>query len=144
MKLILNFTVEPEIADTQLVHQLLSQLGIKLTSRWSRSELSHEGEKIRVYSLDLPHWKATIDLLNRRKERRERYQKEHVGSGSPASSITESRKGDPRQKPPLALEEWMAPESLREIRSQWDAANTPEEREVLKQVIPCEVLTVMF
>lgn len=40
----------------------------------------------------------------------------------------------------IPLEKWLTPESLSEIREQWAAAETDQEREVWRQVIPIEVL----
>jgi hypothetical protein len=47
-----------KMSDTQIIHQLLSQLGIKVEQHWSRSVLTHEGEKLRVYQLDQKHWQS--------------------------------------------------------------------------------------
>ena len=138
VKLLLNFTVNPEISDVQLVHQLLSQLGVKVAYRWSRSMPGHEGEKLRVYRLDACQWSAAMDILNRRAAKRESYQKEVPDSGSPAQCESSKGVGDPvNQLPELA--QWLTPESLTEIREQWKMADCPESQAALRQVIPPDV-----
>ena len=67
----LNFTIHDQVSDTQIVHQLLSQLGIKTQFHWSRHHSSCPGVKIRVYSLKLEHWKHCMAILNRRAQHRQ-------------------------------------------------------------------------
>jgi hypothetical protein len=75
----LNFTIpsgckkngKPKMSDVQIMHQLLSQLGLKITFRWSRSVPGHEGEKLRVYRLDPERWQQLTAILERRRAKRE-------------------------------------------------------------------------
>ena len=62
----LNFTISARVSDTQIVHQLLSQLGIKTKFRWSSNHPSYPGKKIRVYGLKLDHWEQCMAILDRR------------------------------------------------------------------------------
>ena len=62
----LNFTISSRVSDTQIVHQLLSQLGIKTKFRWSSNHPSSPGKKIRVYGLKLDHWDQCMAILGRR------------------------------------------------------------------------------
>lgn len=66
----LNLTISDKMSDVQLVHQLLSQLGIKVQFRWSRSHPGHEGEKIRIYRLDAAHWEKMMAIINQRQHQR--------------------------------------------------------------------------
>jgi hypothetical protein len=56
IKVALHYTITEGMSDTQTIHQLLSQLGIKLMMNWSRSHPGYRGEKLRLYSLDIAHW----------------------------------------------------------------------------------------
>jgi len=76
------------MSDTQVIHQLLAQLGIKLTRHWSRSLLGYEGEKLRTYTLDQAHWCKRVAVLERREAKRQRLQAqrsevEALGSPTP-------------------------------------------------------------
>jgi hypothetical protein len=66
IKVALHYTITHDMSDTQIIHQLLSQLGIKLILQWSRSHPGHEGEKLRVYCLDSVHWEQVWAILQRR------------------------------------------------------------------------------
>jgi Domain of unknown function (DUF3854)/Origin of replication binding protein len=67
MKELLNYTVSDKVSDTQIVHDLLDRLGIKVKQvQWSTKVPEHEGEKLRVYQLDPDCWQFVIDLLLRR------------------------------------------------------------------------------
>ncbi|MBE9182466.1 DUF3854 domain-containing protein [Oculatella sp. LEGE 06141] len=67
IKVALNFTITDRVSDTQIVHQLLSQLGIKIAKpRWSCFVEGYEGEKLRVYRLDRAVWDTTWAILERR------------------------------------------------------------------------------
>ncbi|PSB14757.1 hypothetical protein C7B65_25910 [Phormidesmis priestleyi ULC007] len=139
VKLLLNFTVNPETSNVQLVHQMLSQMGVKVAFRWSRSVLGHEGEKLKVHRLDAGHWQATIDLLNRREAKREAYQQRVPESGSPIYYESSKEVGDPGDQL-LELAQWLTAEALKEIRELWELADCAETKESLRQVIPIEVL----
>ncbi len=67
MKELLNYTVSDKVSDTQIVHDLLDRLGIKVKqAQWSTKVPEHEGEKLRVYQLDPDCWRFVMDLLRRR------------------------------------------------------------------------------
>jgi hypothetical protein len=86
------------MSDTQVIHQLLSQLGIKLTLHWSRSVPGYVGEKLRTYVLDQEHWSQMAAVLERREAKRQRLQErgsEGVVSGSPVSFEVVKEGGDP-------------------------------------------------
>jgi Domain of unknown function (DUF3854)/Origin of replication binding protein len=64
MKELLNYTVSDKVSDTQIVHDLLDRLGVKVKqAQWSNKVPEHEGEKLRVYQLDPDCWQFVIDLL---------------------------------------------------------------------------------
>ncbi|MBD3886601.1 DUF3854 domain-containing protein [Phormidium tenue FACHB-886] len=92
IKQALSLTITADMSDVQIVHQLLSQLGIKVEFRWSRSVPGYEGEKLRVYRLHLICWQETIAILNERKVKRERTSVD----GSPLSISDQNQPGDPQ------------------------------------------------
>jgi hypothetical protein len=111
----LNFTITDEMSDVQVVHQLLSQLGIKIDFRWSNLHPSYPGKKIRVYSFNRSHWQTLQSILLRREETRNRQgQGSMKEEGSPISVIPTSPMGDPSA---------IAPEK---------AISLPEERKTTK------------
>jgi hypothetical protein len=88
IKVALHFTIKDSMSDTQVIHQLLSQLGIKLTMHWSRAVVGYVGEKLRTYVLDQEHWSQMAAVLERREGKRQRLQErgsKGVVSGSPVS-----------------------------------------------------------
>lgn len=101
----LNFTIptgtkdngKPKMSDVQIVHQLLSQLSIKVTFRWSRSVAGHEGEKLRVYRLDEEHWQQVNAILERRQAKRQSIEQRGVepSVGSPSVIDNQISQGDP-------------------------------------------------
>jgi hypothetical protein len=91
IKTALSFTIHDRVTDTQIVHQLLSQLGIKITFRWSRSYPGQEGKKLRVYRLDAEHWQQMQEVLQRRQQRRD----ERSSLGPPPLFIDRQIGGDP-------------------------------------------------
>jgi len=100
----LRITID-KMSDTQIVHQLLSQLGIKVEQHWSRSVLAHEGEKLRVYQLDQAHWQSAWAVLERRAAKRDERQQQHqadqpieeLKAGSPLHFGDSKQGGDPGQ-----------------------------------------------
>ena len=93
----LNFSVTDDVSDVQVVHQLLSQLGVKTDNRWTNLHPDHLGEKIRVYSLKWEHWDVCMEILKRRQERRQRLEQEKRadGGGSPLPLMISTPMGDP-------------------------------------------------
>lgn len=71
IKATLNYTVKKDQPPAQLLGELLRQLGLKTTFQWSRRIEGHEGEKLRVYSIDPVRYQQCQDILSRRKARRE-------------------------------------------------------------------------
>ncbi len=92
VKLILGLGNLDAISDTQIVHQLLSQLGLKVTFRWSSAVPEHEGEKLRVYQLDSAVWQESLEILERRSAQRA-VPKPVPVLGSPSPSISELNTG---------------------------------------------------
>jgi len=90
VKRALNFTVSDRLSDTQIAHQLLSQLGLRTTFRWCRNYPGHEGEKIRVFRLHPETWTAATDVLRRREA-----QRQAMSAGSPPNSQALTAGGDP-------------------------------------------------
>jgi hypothetical protein len=87
VRVALHFTIGASLSDTQIVHELLLQLCLKATFRWSRSVPNHEGEKLKVYSLNPEHWQKVQAILERRKQWRE--------AGSPVQDELLNNGGDP-------------------------------------------------
>jgi hypothetical protein len=115
----LNFTIHDKVSDVQIVHQLLAQLGIKISFRWSRSVPGFEGQKIMVYRLDADRWQAMTQVLERRLSRRQRLQQQGNNSGSPLPVIDKKQTGDPELESLLPESEplqnsvgmWVAPDA---------------------------------
>ncbi|MBD2616382.1 hypothetical protein H6G94_35035, partial [Nostoc punctiforme FACHB-252] len=101
----LNRTISDKMSDTQVVHQLLSQLGIKMAFRWSRFEPGFEKQKIKVYRLDTEVWHSLMSTLHRRATRRERLADTGDVSGSGMPFNTKNQLGDPTPHQPKSLAE---------------------------------------
>jgi hypothetical protein len=100
IKVALGFSISEKIADTQIIHQLLAQLGIKVEFRWSRVYPGQEGVKIRVYRVNTASWQASQAVLARREARRAPAGSPAGGGGSPQEFISLNIKdngGDPLQ-----------------------------------------------
>ena len=68
LKLALRFSIRPGISNIQIVHQLLSQVGIKFAKRYVRKGGKHQW----CYRLNQEHWQKLTAILQRRTERRNR------------------------------------------------------------------------
>jgi NAD(P)-dependent dehydrogenase (short-subunit alcohol dehydrogenase family) len=90
IKQALNLTISEDMSDVQIIHQMLSQLGIKTEFRWSRSMPGHEGEKLRVYRLQPICWQEAIAILEQRQAKREQ-----ATAGSPLPFNSKNQIGDP-------------------------------------------------
>jgi len=91
VKVALHYSITNTMSDTQIIHQLLSQLDIKLVMNWSRSHAGYEGEKLRVYSLDIAHWECVWSILQRRQTKREVLQRQRNEiASSPGSPVITS------------------------------------------------------
>jgi len=131
IKVALHFTIRESMSDTQVIHQLLSQLGLKLTMRWSRAVVGYEGEKLRTHTLDQAHWGQLEAVLERRAAKRHRLQAQAMEAeelGSPAVFAVVKGEGDP----PQSVDEWLTPEALADVQALVKAAGT--DPAVLAQV----------
>lgn len=91
VKAVLAFSITEKVADTQIIHQLLAELGVKVhRCRWSRTVEGYETKKLRVYSLDVQQWQMVQEVLHRRKLKRE-----WISSGSPPPQEEINIGGDP-------------------------------------------------
>ena len=140
IKLGLNFSITDGMSDTQIIHQLLSHMGIKFEWRWSRSVAGYEGEKLRVYRLDTAHWQQLTDVLDRRAVRREILRQTEQESGSPPLKSSYTGGGDPIMKVPLEEESWLTSESLADVRMMWRDADSEEVRAEIRRFVPLAVL----
>ena len=68
IKLALRFSIRPGMSNIQIVHQLLSQVGIKFAKRYIREN----GKGRWCHRLDQEHWEKLAAILHRRTERRNR------------------------------------------------------------------------
>lgn len=144
IKVALHFTITEGMSDTQVIHQLLSQLGIKIIFHWSRSVAGHEGIKLRVYSLELKNWNEMSAVLQRRQRKRELLQESTSlvlsSSGSPILFELEKRRDDPLSNDTTASD-WLLPESLADIKKLMDsAADDPEMMTEVLCLVPRFVL----
>ncbi len=102
IKVALHLTISDKMSDTQVVHQLLAQLGVKVEQAcWSRSVGGHEGEKLRVYRLHQEHWNRMWAVLQQRQAKRQQTQPssiEKTSTGSPVGFEFQDDKGDPASK----------------------------------------------
>lgn len=140
IKLGLNFSITDGMSETQIIHQLLSHMGIKFDWRWSRSVAGHEGEKLRVYRLGTVHWQQLTDVLDRRAARREFLRQTEQESGSPPLESSYIRGGDPIMKTPLEEESWLTPDCLADVRMMWRDADSEAVRVEIRKVVPTAVL----
>ena len=99
----LNRTISDKMSDVNVVHQMLSQLGIKAAFRWSRFEPGFERQKIKVYRLDGQTWSKLMSILAKRAARRERLNEQGESAGSGMSFNTQNHLGDPNQHDPKSL-----------------------------------------
>jgi len=116
-----HFRNVANLSDQQIVGEILTRHGIKTKRRGNKNNLRYEVCK--------PELDAILAIIERRK----------TEIASPLDQKIDQR-GEIAVKPPQALEEWLTPASLTEIRSQWKVAHTTEEREALRQVVPIWVL----
>ena len=144
IKVALHYTITSEMSDTQIMHQLLSQLGIKLTMHWSRSHPGYAGEKLRVYSLNLEHWERVWAILQRRQAKRAQLQKQRLeiedGVGSPVCFQIDSPAGDPGEEA-AGTDPWLTDATLREVQEWVEAARGDTDvLAQIRQLIPAYVL----
>jgi hypothetical protein len=116
-----NFRNVESLSDQQIIGEILSRHGIK-------TKLRGKGINKR-YEVCKPELEAILSIVERRKTEVIPLLNQRIDQG-----------GMTQSKDPKNLEKWLTPESMNEIREQIKLANTPEEREALRQVIPIEVL----
>ncbi|MBW4660295.1 MAG: DUF3854 domain-containing protein [Drouetiella hepatica Uher 2000/2452] len=95
-KIVLNFSIHERVTDTQIIHQLLRQMGIEVEMlRFSSIVPGHEGQKLRVYGLKESHWEIVSSVLSRRKAKREAFLALGDSAGSPSGVSSKLPGGDP-------------------------------------------------
>ena len=97
IRAVLNQTISDKMSDVQCVHQLLSQLGIKIAWHWQGNSRKN---RIRLYSLDLERWEFLNAVLARRQARRV----SRAEVGSPLPVMSQNHRGDPireEAEPPI-------------------------------------------
>lgn len=123
IKVALHLTITNKMSDVQIVHQLLAQMGIRIVQlRWSRSIAGHQGEKLRVYGLDVDHWRKIWAVLERRHQKRQRLQRVQQNQdsvGSPVGSKFKHWVGDPAQDLAKVPKQWFTSEAIAQIKAQW-------------------------
>ncbi len=140
IKVALNFTISARVSDVQIIHQLLLQMGMKVSfCRWSRSVERHLGEKLRVYRLDGAHWQVVSEILKRRQMKRAVLREDSDAglerkseAGSSRFLTTPNQGGDPTCRFPEngdGEEDWLTVEALADVRQMWCASQTLEERD---------------
>ncbi len=133
---VLHFTPSEKLSDVQIVHQLLSQLGVKVDYRWKGTGSG----KHRVYFLNAQVWQNLTDILERRQQRRIEIEQRQTEKGSPLPLVSRNLTGDPTPTTTESLEKWLSSESLNDVRQRWREADTVEAREALRKMVPPEVL----
>ncbi|NJR39081.1 MAG: DUF3854 domain-containing protein [Leptolyngbyaceae cyanobacterium CSU_1_4] len=130
---------KPKISDTQIIHQLLSQMGVKVKLYWRGSGKN----KHRVYRLDGDRWQQLITTLNQRQLRRQTDSQKDFEplEGSPEQDFKNPDiTGDPTVSSNPALQQWLTPEGLEDVKQMMQMADSVEAREWLQQTIPQWVL----
>jgi len=95
IKLALRFSIVPRMSNVQIIHQLLSQLGIKFTRRYVREN----GKGRWCYRLDQAHWEKVKTILQKRAERRHRLESA-VGMSDPPLALSSSTQGEDQSQNP--------------------------------------------
>ena len=155
IKTALNQTVKEDAQPMKVAGYLLDQLGLKLIGSKKRGHLG--GSSWREYTLDQSTFNALSEIAETRYTLGIDRVSVSVPQGSkysytdpcgtqhqtPPNTEGDDDTGDKKEQTPKNTpdwEKWTAPDSLREIRQQWAAAETDQEREAWRQVIPIEVL----
>ena len=103
IKLALRFSIRPSMSDVQILHQLLSQVGIKFMRRFVRGD----GKGRWCYRLDQEHWERVKTILQRRAERRKRIEDAEDSSDPPLKLTPSTQGGDQSHTPttkPFSIE----------------------------------------
>ena len=91
IKLALRFSIRPGMSNIQIVHQLLSQVGIKFAKRYVREN----GKGKWCHRLDQEHWEKLAAILHRRTERRNRLALGEAEADRPLGLTSSVSGGDP-------------------------------------------------
>lgn len=140
IKVALHLTISSNMSDVQVVHQLLAQMGVKVQQlRWSRSVEGHEGEKLRVYGLDVSHWRKLWEVLERRYQKRQQMLEAIEGdtsAGSPGGYEFNSLVGDPDQEIAIIPDFWFDPAQIQFVTMIWreSASDSVTRLEVMEAV----------
>jgi hypothetical protein len=94
MKEMLNYTVSDRVSDTQILHDLLDRLGVKVKQvQWSNKVEGHAGEKLRVYQVDPDCWRFLTGLIHRRHQ--EEFETPAFKGSPPVLIFNQFQGGDP-------------------------------------------------
>ena len=99
IKLALRFSIRPGMSNIQIVHQLLSQVGIKFAKRYVRED----GKGRWCYRLNQEHWEKVQAILQRRAERRKRLEDVVSNSDLPLKLTHFTQGGDQSQNLAITL-----------------------------------------
>jgi len=103
---------------------ILDWVGIKR----KRHQPSVEGVRVSAYAIDKAHLEKLSAIIGRR------------AKTCTPPPVEMKEPGGVQAESAGNIAHWFTPDSLREIREQWAAAETDQEREAWRQVIPIEVL----
>ena len=131
---------------------LLDQLGLKLKSVKKRGLLG--GASWREYTLDREAFSTLLEIAETRYQKWIDRVSISVPQGSknsytdpcgtqpetPPNPEGEGDTGDEKETDPQSSPDWFTPEPLQEIKNQWAAAESDDEREIWRQIIPADVL----
>lgn len=126
---------KPKLSDTQIIHQLLSQMGVKVKLHWRGSGKN----KHRVYRLDGDRWQQMMAILAQRQMRREPDSQKDFETveGSPDQELNNKPlTGDPLLQSDPVLQQWLTPEGLEDVKRMIEVADNAEAIEWLTQAIP--------
>jgi hypothetical protein len=147
VRVALHFTITDGMSDVQIIHQLLSQMGIRVAKPlWSRQVPGFEGKKLRVYSLHQEHWQKVWHILQQRQQRRQQIQQHRASEfqpldGSPVRFNFSNEAGDPAVGHLKDLSQWMTAEALEDVRSWLQIAQGDLGLiNQIRQVVPAFVL----
>jgi hypothetical protein len=121
IKQALNFRVHDRVSNTQIVHQLLEQMCLKVTFRWQRID----GKKQRIYRLDEEHWQKLQSILEQRRSKRDHLNSSESNLGSPPPVYDYSIGGDPHESIPEEADNIPQNEAALESGAATEATPTP-------------------
>ena len=139
IKRVFGSKVSEEHTAIDIANKLIRKLG------YETEQIKHEGsgrngqKRSRVWKVadaDCPHRQEILKALRLKWEREfSKTAYTILNTEEPLNKIVYATAENS-----VNLEKWMAPESLSQIREQWAAAETDQEREAWRQIIPIEVL----